>query len=399
MFGLQSFIEVYDSLKARKVRTIFTGFGVMWAMLMLVLLQGGGTGFYNGVRYKFRCDGRDVMRIYGGYTPTGGIGLNEDVADSLAYSLNGFEQVMPVFRKNYAVGYKQNLYKKNILGVRSGYEKVSMVELAEGRFFTQRDVAQKLPVCILGSAVKAEIFSTGSVIGELISIGTTVFCVIGVLESTRYADNMDVLIPDALFKALFPKQASVVDYIICALKPKQNMVKLEEKIQAYLARQLNFEVKDKAALSIRRQQGRTFQVLFIIIQGLVWFVGICFLISGVVGVGNMMLVVVKERMQELAIRKVLGARPGDIVGLILLETIVTNLIAGVLGMGIGIGAIQWINSYLMPSMAKYDVTNFQLQYTTALIALVILVLSGCLASIIPAKRALYIKPVDALNNE
>ena len=401
MFGCQLFLEVFYSLKAHKIRTVFTGFGVMWAMLILVLLQGAGTGFHNGIMKTFRSYSIPCMRIYGGYGLTGDIHLTEALTDDLATSLNVFGQVMPVFKKECSVVYAQALHKSAILGVRVGYEEINDLALVEGRFFNERDLAARLPVCILGLQMKKQIFDTKTAVGRFIIIDGVMVCVVGVLDETTWLNNASIMIPSSLFKALFPRDAKSINRIVCTLAPKQNAIEVAETVRAYLARQLNFEAEDKHALWIHgpSQSVSRFEVLFVVMKGFVWLVSFCFLVSGVVGVGNMMLVVVKERTQELAIRRVMGAKSSDIMGLILLESIVINLISGILGLGIGISMLQWMNTYLVPIFEKYGVAPCAFQFSMVLSALVVLVLSGCLAGMIPAKRALYIKPVNALNNE
>lgn len=398
MIGYQCFIEVFHSLKSHKVRTVFTGFGVMWAMIILVLLQGGGVGFYNGMVQKFHMYGTRAMSIY---SSTGKVSLTEDLADKLAYNLNSFEQSMPVFRHTDAVGYGQKTYKSAILGVRMGYEALKKVELEGGRFFTRRDLGQKLPVCILGSKIKTQIFGKNVAVGHFVSIGGVAVCVIGVLEPTADADDGSVILLNTFFKALLPQIAESVSHIIGILKPGQNEIHVEKKIRTYLSRQLHLEDQDQHALYISNPSKRSssFQALFTVIQGFIWFISLCFLVSGVVGVGNMMLVVVKERTQEIAIRKVMGAKSGHITALVLLESIVINLISGILGMGAGIGIIGWINIYLGAIFRQHNIADFEFQLYNAIAALVVLIFSGGLAGIVPTKRALRIKPVDAINNE
>lgn len=401
MFGYQGFLEVLDSLKAHKMRTIFTGFGVMWAMFILVLLQGAGTGFYKGMLKRFHNYSSRVMYIHAGYGSTGTIHLTEALTDELAINLNVFAQIMPVFTTYRSIKHAQVVDKSSILGVRVGYEKIQHLELAAGRFFTERDVAQRNPVCIMGLKMKKQLFDSQSAVGKLITIDGAVVCVIGVLEATAGKDDNTIIIPNSLFKALFPQDAERIDYMIATLAPKQSPTKVAAKVRAYLANRLHFQAQDQQALYINNlsQRAKAFQILFTVMQGFIWFLCLCFLVSGVVGVGNMMLVVVKDRTQELAIRKVIGAQPSDIMGLILLESIIINLISGILGLGMGISMLQWINTYLMSMIKKHGIDHLEFQFYMVLSALVVLILSGCLAGIIPAKRALCIKPVDALNNE
>ncbi|WP_419241794.1 ABC transporter permease [Cardinium endosymbiont of Nabis limbatus] len=401
MFVYQWFLEVFDGLSSHKVKTIFRGFGVMWAMFILVLLQGAGAGLYNGMVKKFYSHSNRAFSIHSGYHPTGTIHLTEALTDDLASNLTVFEQVMPLFRINRSVTYPKLLPKTGILGVRAGYEKIKHLTLAEGRFFSERDMAQRSPVCILGLKIKTALFDTKAAVGTYITVDGTAFYVVGVLEATAGVDDDKIVIPSSLFSALFPHSVQTIDCIMCSLAPKQNPLKAEEKVRTHLARRLNFDAQDKQLLYIHNisKRASSFQLLFVVMQSFIWFVSFCFLVSGVVSVGNMMLVVVKDRTQELAIRRVLGAKSSDIISLILVESIVINLISGILGLGIGIGILQSINAYLGPVMQKHGMAYFEFEFSMVVSALVVLVLSGCLAGIIPAKRALYIKPVDALNNE
>ncbi|AXI24232.1 MacB-like periplasmic core domain/FtsX-like permease family protein [Cardinium endosymbiont of Sogatella furcifera] len=399
MFGYQWFIEVLHSLKAHKIRTIFSGFGVMWAMLIWVLLQGVGSGIHNGMMQRFRSYTTRCMYISEGYGSTASIHLTEAIANALATGLNLFSQVMPFFQKASSVAYGPVIHKSDLLGVGVGYEKINDLALVEGRFFNARDIAERRSVCILGLEMKKKIFDARQAVGQFIAIDGVRVCVIGVLDETIWFNNTRIMLPSSLFKALFRGHAEGIDGIIATLAPKQNAIEAAAKVLTYLAKRLNFNANQQDALCIRGPFQRTtiFEVLFNVMKGFIGLVSLCFLVSGVVGVSNMMLVVVKERRQELAIRKVMGAKPSDIMGLILLESIVINLISGILGLGAGIGILQWMNRYLLPMVENHGIARFEFQFS--LYALVVLVLSGCLAAIIPIKRVGYIKPVDALNKE
>ncbi|WP_243517576.1 MULTISPECIES: ABC transporter permease [unclassified Candidatus Cardinium] len=400
MFSYQYCLEIFYNLKSHKTRTIFTGFGVMWAMLILVLLQGAGSGLYKHMIQKFYGYSIPIMTIRPGYRATEPVHFTETLKNDLANHLNLFREIMAVFRTDRYVTYEQAVHKSNILGVDAGYKKIKDLALKEGRFLTERDIAQRLPVCVLGLKMKTKVFDNKPAIGAFITIDGTVVTVVGLLEATAGVDDDAIMIPNSLFRGLFPKDAENTDCIISTLPPRQNPIQVAEKVRAYLAKRLNFDVADKHAIHISSsRQAKSFQLLFMIMQGFIWLISLCFLVSGVVGVGNMMLVVVKERTQELAIRKVIGAQSSDIIGLILMESIVINLISGILGLAAGIAILQLINSYLLAIIQKYGMAHFEFQLSMLLSALVILVLCGGLAGIIPAKKALSIKPVDALNNE
>lgn len=401
MIGFQCILDVFLNLKTHKVRTLFTGFGITWAMLILVLLQGGGTGLYNGMIQRFHHFSGYTLSIRGGYTSTHQIHLTEALSDELSNHLTVFEAIMPVFEKKCSIAYGKDVYKSNVLGVRAGYEILNHLELLAGRFFNERDLAEKLPVCILGLNKKKQLFGNESAIGAFIRIEDTVVCVIGILDETILSDNEQIIMPSTLFKGLFPRHAETVDYISARLLPEKNFKKVETKIRSYIAKQLAFDLEDQEALHIKSPltRAKAFGLLFMVMKGFIWLITLCFLVSGVVGVTNMMLIVLKARIQEIAIRKVMGAQSGHIMAFILLESIVINLISGILGLGIGLTMIKLINICLVPLIKKHGINDFEFEFSILLSALALLMLSGCLAGIIPAKRACLMRPVDALNNK
>ncbi|HLP35071.1 MAG TPA: ABC transporter permease [Amoebophilaceae bacterium] len=403
MIGLQYIREVFNSLRAHKARTIFTGFGILWAMMILVLLQAAGTAYYKGSIKKLHAYGKNNLWIHPGYLPTGEcVHLTECLADQLAESVPVFEQIMPIFSRIHRIAYGDTTYTSQILGVRMGYETMSNLTLVEGRLLTHRDWNEALPVCLLNSRAKYELFGKDVAIGQTILLEGTFLTVVGVFEAMGGSNNQKVIISGALFKQLFPQNSTtIIHHIASTLRPKADAVKTETAIRAYFAKQLGFDAAYKRALWINSTatRGRSFQNFFNVLKGFVWFVGGCFLISGIVGIGNMMLVVVKERTQELAIRKVLGAGTRHIIGLILSESIVISMISGIFGIGIGLSIVQGINALLLPLLEQHQIAHFEFQGVDACVALGALLVSGCLAGMIPAKRAVQIAPVNALNNE
>ncbi len=402
MIGFQYIKEIFNSLCTHKARTIFTGFGILWAMLILVLLQAGGTAYYTGSMKKFHAYGKNNLWIHPGYLSTGGsICLTERVADQLAESVPVFEQIMPIFSCVNTVVYGDTAYKSRVLGVRMGYETMGNLILAEGRLLAQRDWNEALPVCLLGARAKYELFGKEAAVGQTVLLEGTFLTVIGVFESIGGSDDQTAIISGALFKRLFPQNSTTIDHIVSTLRPRVDAVKTEASIRAYFAKQLGFDAADKCTLWINstEKRSRSFQNFFTVLKGFIWFVGGCFLVSGIVGIGNMMLVVVKERTQELAIRKVLGADAQHIIGLILSESIVISMISGIFGMGTGLCIVRGINALLLPVLERHQIAHFEFQWVDACFALGALLVSGCLAGMIPAKRAVQIAPVNALNNE
>ncbi|MBX9890250.1 MAG: ABC transporter permease [Amoebophilaceae bacterium] len=382
-----------------KLRTFLTGFGVMWAMMVLVLLEAASVGFYKGMAAKFKLNVQQYMRIYPGYIATGPVRLTENLATLLAHHVCECEVVVPIFCNHHPLVYDQKSYSVDIFGIPTGYAKVEGLTLDSGRWFTQRDGLQDEPICILGSKVQTEMFGTRSALGKYILVGSQLVCVVGVLAAMAGSHDNNLFILPTVFKRLFPEKHEQVDHMVCQLKPNVDANQLEKKIRNYCAKQLNFDQVNKVAMYIENpyRVSKTFKLLFKVIQGFIWFITGCFLVSGVVGISNMMLVVVRERTPEFIIRKILGASNASIIRLILSESVVISMLAGLSGMGIGLAAIRLINTCLSVTMAKQQIAMFEFHLTTALVALIILILAGCVAAIIPIKRAICIQPIDALN--
>ena len=399
MFGYAYLLELLYNLKMHKLRTFLTGFGVMWAMVVLVLLQAASIGFYNGMAEKFNLNVQQNMRIYPGYIATGQVRLTENLAALLGHHVRECEVVMPVFLTHHLVVCDQKSYPVDILGTPTGYAKVEGIALDSGRWFSQRDEFQDRSICVLGSKLQTEIFGTAPAVGKYILVGSRLLCVVGVVKAMAGRHDTHLLVLPNLFKRLFPAKQDQVDHMVCQLKPNVDAHQLEKKIRNYCAKQLNFDETDKVAMYIANpyRVSKAFQVLFKVVQAFSWFITGCFLVSGVVGISNMMLVVVRERTPEFIIRKILGASNASLIRLILSESVVISMVAGLLGMGIGLGSIRLINSCLSVTMAKQQIAIFEFHLTPALVALIILILAGCVAAIIPIKRAICIQPIDALN--
>lgn len=402
-------MEVYHSIKTHRLRTIFTGFGVMWAMLLSLLLQGGSVGFFNGIKKKvFGSYLNQPMVIRGGYTQEGmPITLTEAVADHLFHNVPLFEQGMAILSANGDVSVDKDLHNSQTIGVPYGYHDLNQLALVEGRFFTPYDCKEKSSVCLLGASIKQKLFGSHAAIGKSLWIDGHRVTVIGLLASSpSFWNPLDaqLIVPNTLFKGLFPQQSLAIDHIVVKEKFHQNIGRVKKKIRSYLARQLHFKVQDEGALYIDTpsEREKSFQKVLLVLQGFMGSIGICLLLSGLVGVSNMMLVVVKERTRELAIRRVVGALSNDIIALILLESIIVNTIAGSLGIAMGMAIIEWFNRYGLSYMIQHDIHVMEpcrLQSAVIVVTLLVLVVSGGLAGLLPARRAGRIKLVEALNNK
>lgn len=283
------------------------------------------------------------------------------------------------------------------------YFKIKLIHPEKGRFFNYRDIKEQKHVAIIGEQIQKILFPDSGPIGKFINIKGNYLKVIGILESGsifNQTDQNSIFIPITTMNSSITKIDNYNKFGF-TLKSGVNTDKFENTLKRFLAKRLDYDHLDEKALYVFNfeEQVKSFNKLFTVLKGFLWFIGICFLISGMVGIGNIMLIVVKERTKEIGIRKALGATPNSILHLILMESVFVTFVSGLVGLLGGIGIIQIIN--LLLNYTSDDPDSFFAQFTInmpiTIAALVLLIITGCLAGLIPAKKAVEILPAKALN--
>jgi putative ABC transport system permease protein len=234
-----------------------------------------------------------------------------------------------------------------IQGVDASYAQIIQLVLKEGRFLNQRDEAAARPVCVIGHDIQHILFKKEDPIGKFISVGGHYFRVVGTLDEEAAINRGEQKSVFTSFQALcktFNRSAECYEFRI-SLHPEAVAQTVEQEVRTYLAKQLCFDKKDAKALYVFNfgKETQKFNDLFGGIRTFLWAVGACLLLSGVMGVSNMVLVSVKERTQEIGIRKVLGASAKEILLMILSESIVISLTSGLVGMAAGMGSLYMLN--------------------------------------------------------
>jgi putative ABC transport system permease protein len=401
--------EIYHNLRQHKLRSVLTGFGVAWGIFILVILMGVGEGFYHGTSRKFSGYAKDSIWFWGGQRVSGHrVLFSAPLLNSMQRTIGGIQYATPVARpyKPVLLSYLGEEYSQAaVQGVGASYAQVSQLVLQKGRFLSGRDEITARPVCVVGHDVQRILFKKRNPIGQFLSVGGTYFQVVGTLDKDAATNRREQKSIFMLFHTLcntFNQSAECSEFRI-ALYPGAIAQTVEQEVRAHLAQQLRFEQSNEKALYAFNfgKETEKFNALFQGIRSFLWAVGVCLLLSGVVSVGNMMLVQVKDRTQEIGIRKVLGASAKEILVMILSESIFISLIAGIMGMGAGMGAI-----YLLNKVLDYvDLTQSSLmahlvfKLPAAIVALLLLIIAGAVAGIMPARRATSILPIHALNTE
>ncbi|MBO4488619.1 MAG: ABC transporter permease [Bacteroidales bacterium] len=408
-FDTDTYREITDALMRNKRRSILTGFGIFWGLFMLLFLIGGGHGLKQLLEKNFEGFATNTVIIAAEETTKPYKGFKEGRQWNLQYKdIERLKALVPELEvvtpsiPEWGYTATRDEYTATCVskGVEADYTKVQAPTLKFGRYLNQVDVAQKRKVCIIGERVWKTLFPNGEdPCGQYICLGGVYYQVIGVdvcTSNINLGGNSadEVTIPITVMRDILNSGDRVG--IICAVgRAGINMGELEGKIRQVIARQHYIAPDDKEAMMLLNME-----VMFSIVDNLfrginflIWLVGIGTLLAGAIGVSNIMLVVVRERTVEIGIRRAIGATPRDILSQIVSEGVILTLVAGSFGIVFSVLLLQ-----LFEIISQHKAA-FQISFGTAVAALLLLTLLGLLAGIAPARRAMNIKPVEAMRDE
>ena len=420
MFDLDRWQEIYHVLRTNKLRTFLTAFGVFWGIFMLVIMLGSGTGLRNGVTQNFGDMATNSIFVwaqqtsvpYKGFSRGRGFNFENRDADALLASIPEIKYLAP--RTNVG-GY--NGSSTAMRGLKSGefglfgdypvYNLIDPVNLTNGRFINDLDIKEKRKVVVIGKRVREILFEPKeNPMNQYLKINGMYFQVIGIHKSKRTGEQASqedqrIFMPFTTLQRVF-NYGNAVGFFAVTAKDEIPVTAMEDKVIALLKKQHSVAPSDENAIghyNLKKDFDRM-NGLFAGIRFLVWIVGTGTLLAGVIGVSNIMLVVVKERTKEIGIQRALGAGPGVIISEIITESVVLTTFAGYFGLVIGVGLLELINWLLTKSGANTQMfVHPGVNFNVAITALTILIVSGALAGFIPARRAISVKPIDALRYE
>lgn len=414
IFDIDNWKEIGATLMRNKTRTFLTGFGIFWGVAMLAMLTGGARG------------GEDLLkRNFAGFaTNTGGIVANRtsmpykgyqkgrswqmDMTDVelIKESFPEFEAVVPSFNAgSKSIKYGKNSFSGQLVGAEPDYTKIILPKLYSGRFVNEADEMGERRVVVIGKKVATQLFPDGTdPIGRVVEVGGTAYSVIGVagdVSEVKINGSLDesVIIPSSTFRRA-NGYGDIIDFLLITGKPNANLTDLLPKVQSVIYRRHGIHPDDKGASWIINiaEMFEQVDMLFTGVDLLAWFIGLSTLLAGVIGIGNIMWVIVKERTQEIGIRRAIGATPRDIIIQVLSEGMALTIIAGLGGIcfaTIVLAVLQQMNN---PADAVSE-ARFQMSFTVAIGILGLFVLLGTLAGLIPSIKAMRIKPVEAINDK
>lgn len=419
MFDLDSWQEVWSTISKNKTRSILTGFGVFWGIFMLLILIGVGNGLSTGMYKNF--DGiatnssfyfaGETSIPYKGYRKGRAWNIQTKDLDIIRHRAKTVDLISPMNfyggDKNIVYGYKYGTY--TVRGVYPSFFEVEKQNILYGRIINEFDLAENKKVCVIGKLVAETMFGTdfGDGIGKYIRVNGIYFQVVGIVSPKSNADgggNVEemVLIPFSTMQMMFTK-SDVIQFLVLTTKDGIPASATEAEVKEILRDIHSIAPNDEKAIRTFNLENifNIFGYLFLGIDIIIWIVGLGALLSGIIGISNIMIVTIKERTREIGVRRALGAKPFTIMKQILSESFVLTTIAGLLGFICGIGILILISN-LMAIPTDGGNSVFAPPFVTfkvAIIALLILIVSGILAGVLPALRALSVKAIDAIRDE
>ena len=418
IFDSDTWQEIFGSISKNKTRTIITVIGVLWGIFIYIALSGAAKGLDNGFERQFENIAMNSMFIwaqqtsipYDGFKIGRRIELKLSDIDYIKQRIPDVEFVAPrnargvfggvsplVVRKNKSSNY-------NVYGDFPEYTKIATKKIYDGgRFVNEEDIKYRRKVCVIGERTQTELFEKDEdPIGQYIKIDNIYFQVIGVhkfVPGGGFESDGDIFIPFETFRQIY-NTGETVQWFTIAAYDDADVVAVEKDVKNALKRIHRVSPEDERAFG-GFNLGEIFNKIVGFSKGMTLLsliVGIATIIAGVIGIGNILLISVKERTKELGVRRALGATPAEVRNQIILESVFLTVIAGILGIILGAIVLAGINSATQ-NMTDFPYTNPTVHIPFVLGALFIMVFLGTLIGLIPAQRAVSIKPIDALREE
>jgi putative ABC transport system permease protein len=414
MFNVERWQEIFEAIAKNKLRTFLTGISVASGIFILVILLGVGKGLQNGIEKQFERDADGLISVWTGTTTKEYKGLNPGRQiqfrnSDFDISVQKFGDQLVTKSANYIFWSGVMVYGKETgnyryIGVYPDYLAVENATVIQGRFINDNDLINSEKVTVIGQKVKLDLFKDKNPIGEQIVIDAITFKVVGVFtDPAGEREESRVYLPLTTTQKAFGvgDKVSNLDFTLTKKETYEEALaestKFTEELGQLLRNKNTIAPDDESAIGINNsiKNAKQFYDLNLYIRLFFWWVGICTIIAGVVGVSNIMLIIVKERTKEIGIRKALGASPVSIIGMILHESIFITTIAGFIGLLSSLLLLELVG----PQVTSDYFLNPEVDFSIALTTLILLVIAGALAGFFPAYRAAKIKPIVALRDE
>lgn len=404
--------EIFMALSRNKLRTFLTGFAISWGIFILIVLLAAGNGLMNAVGEQFSSRSTNTYTIYSGFTSKPYKGHNENrwipFSDKdirlLENNFPHVDQVSPRISTSGNAVYQDKLSPVSLSGVRPIFAKTNDVKMTKGRFLDELDEKNNEKVVVIDKTTQEQLFDPEEdPIGKLVFINNIAYKIVGIWEGHPNSGGGEGFVPFSTLKKITNQsEYHMLNFTTYGLDTKE----ANEEFQTYLRTQLaslhEFDPEDDSSIWINSTMLNYLQTNKIMntLQLFIWIIGIAMLISGIVGVSNIMRITVKERTNEIGIRKAIGAKSRSILASIVVESMIITTLFGYIGMWLGMVVAEVSGNIISKAQEGNMVTiNIvpSIDIRIVLLATALLIVCGVLAGFFPARNAVKIKPIEAMN--
>ncbi|MBS5612939.1 MAG: ABC transporter permease [Prevotella buccalis] len=414
--------EIWATARRNKLRTTLTGFAVAWGIFMLIFLLGAGNGLINATQQNSHRYLNTSMVIFGGQTSKAHKGLKEGRRIELndrdmeitqeRFSDNVEEVGAELDHGNTTMSHGKEYTAANISGVYPNDYIINKRDMIYGRFINKIDIRDRRKSIVISDDMAKELSPTGNVedmLGQIVRMEDLAFHIVGIYQVDKSMMGTDAFIPFTTYRTIYnvgDKTGNIV-FSFKGLETEQQNEAFEQRYRANLNGNHGAAPDDEEAVWIwnRFTQAMQMNTGMGMLRTALWIVGIFTLLSGIVGVSNIMLITVKERTHEFGIRKAIGATPWSILRLIIIESIIITTFFGYIGMVLGIAANEYMNATIgnmKVDSGMFTTTMFvnpTVGFDVCINATLLMVVAGTIAGLIPARKAAHVRPIEALRAE
>lgn len=415
--------EIWQTARRNKLRTALTGFAVAWGIFMLIVLLGAGNGLINAQMMQSNRFLSNSMVVFGGQTSKPYQGLKEGrniklkdrdiVSTKRVFPANIDEVGAQFMQPAVTISHGEQYLSTTLMGIFPNHNRIDKVEMLAGRFINSMDMKERRKVLLLSSKQVKELFpgfsdNPQSVIGQYVKVGAFAFSIVGIYNDQENG-QANAFTPYNTLKTIYGygDDAGRIEFTFHGLATTKANEQFEQDYRRHLNASHHAAPDDESSVWLwnRYTQSMQMETGISIIRTALWIVGLFTLLSGIVGVSNIMLITVRERTREFGIRKAIGARPWSILRLIIIESIIVTTVFGYMGMLLGIVANQYMDVTLgheQIDTGLFKATMFvnpTVGLDVCLEATAVIILAGTVAGLIPAIKAARIRPIEALRAE
>ena len=412
--------EIWQTARRNKLRTALTGFAVAWGIFMLIVLLGAGNGLINAQEANNNRWVDNSMMVFGGQTSKGYNGLKEgryiqlndvDLYATRTRFPENIDLTSAIISQGGAtISFGENYVSSTLRGVYPADAQISKTKLVAGRFINDIDIREQRKVLIMAENQARELIPHNplSLVGKTVKVGSMAFTVVGIEQENKSRMSTDATAPFTTLRTIYNKgdRADRITFTFHGLPTEEANEAFEARYRAAINRNHQAAPDDEEAIWLwnRFTQAMQMAMGMDIIRTALWVIGLFTLLSGIVGVSNIMLITVRERTREFGIRKAIGATPASILRIIITESIIITALFGYIGLLLGFGANLYMDATLGSEVIDtglFQTTMFlnpTVGLGTAVGVTIVLIIAGTIAGLVPALKAARIRPIVALNS-